>query len=237
MADYIEHYIRMKLEADRILALRLEKAVDGVREVAEDTVNTMEDGFDRFVRRGSYFFDGYRDINDKINSEDERFISAVWSMVKGRNVIKEITKVFSEELLKNQGDEDKERIYIKLVEKSLNFSSTFVASRTAKNSIATAVAEVIYQSLIMNVIIREGIRRYGNVILTAFQSYGLFEKAAVSADKLKREHPYFYWVLYSKRLEMLYFLVEPGLSKGVGLIGTKSSEDDIVSTIIKVINV
>ncbi|ETS31449.1 hypothetical protein BB987_14270 [Photorhabdus temperata] len=237
MADYIEHYMRMKLEADRILALRAEKAVDGVREVAEDTVNTMEGGFNRLVRRGSYFFDDYRDVNEQINSEDGRFFSALWSVTKGRNPIKEITEVFSKELLKNQSDEAKKRIYTKLVEKLLEISSTFVASRTTKNSISTAVAEIIYQSLIMNMIIREGIKKYGNIILTAFQSYGLFEKAAVSADKLKREHPYFYWALYSKKLEMLYFLVEPALSKGVGLIGTKSSEDDIVSTIVKVISV
>ncbi|WP_039877463.1 hypothetical protein [Photorhabdus temperata] len=132
MADYIEYYMRMKLEADRILALRAEKAVDGVREIAEDAVNTMEGGFNRLVRRGSYFFDDYRDVNEQINSEDGRFVSALWSVTKGRNPIKEITEVFSKELLKNQSDEAKKRIYTKLVEKLLEISSTFLASKNYK---------------------------------------------------------------------------------------------------------
>ncbi|MCW7548348.1 hypothetical protein OO184_10435 [Photorhabdus sp. APURE] len=103
--------------------------------------------------------------------------------------------------------------------------------------ISISIAEVIYQSLIRNVVIKNIARKFINAGLVAFQSYGYVEHAAISANKLKRECPPFYWALYSKELEMLYFIVEPVLSKGSNLIGKQRSEDDIVHAIADIINI
>ncbi|MBS9424297.1 hypothetical protein [Photorhabdus caribbeanensis] len=146
---------------------------------------------------------------------------------------KQIAEIFTEELLKEKNDEARERIYIKL----LKVSSDFSASRATKFAISISVAEMIYQSLIRNVVIKNIARKFINAGLVAFQSYGYVENAAVSSNKLKRECPPFYWALYSKELEMLYFIVEPMLSRGVSLIGKQCSEDDIVHAIADIINI
>ncbi|MQL49877.1 hypothetical protein GEA64_18770 [Photorhabdus khanii] len=233
MADYIEHYIKMTQEANRVLALKAEEVGSELKDVAEDTVDTIGMGVKRLTWRTSYFFDGYRDVYDQIHHEDKRMASAIWNIVKQRkNVILEITQLFVDELLKEQNEKARERIYLEL----LKFSTKFATSKATKFAISIAIAEVLYQSLIINVVVRNNVRKYANYSLAAFQIYGDVEKAAVSADKLKRECPLFYWVLYSKKLEMLYFLVEPALSKGVPLIGKKCNENDIVSAFIEMMN-
>ncbi|KER02677.1 hypothetical protein [Photorhabdus temperata] len=234
MANYIEHYIKMTQEANRVLALKAEEIGSELRDVAEDTVDLIERGATRAIWRTSYFFDGYEDVNTKINSEDKRMILTIWNIVNGTNFsfIKEVAKVFTDELLKNQNEETKKIIYLKLLKVFSNLST----SKATKYSISIVIADAIYLSLIRNVVIRNAIRKFANGALFTFQSYGYFDKATVSADKLKRECPLFYWALYNLKLEMLYFIFEPVLSKGVSLIGKKCSEDDIVSEIIGIIN-
>ncbi|MDE9519424.1 hypothetical protein KKJ17_17225 [Xenorhabdus bovienii] len=87
---------RILKEAQADLAFRLEKAVDGVRDVAEDTVHTIGKGGQRLLWRTSYFFDGYEDVNQRINREDWRMILALKSVFSGgvlnNNVIKKISK-------------------------------------------------------------------------------------------------------------------------------------------------
>lgn len=232
MTNYIEYYMKMKLESDRILGLYAEEVGSELKEVSEDTVDTIGMGLKRALWRTSYFFDGYRDVNDNINREDWRMILALRSIIEERNFIKQAAEIFTEQLLKEQNTEARERIYIKL----LKISSEFSASRATKLAISITVAEVIYQALIKNVVIKNVAREFINGTLMVFQTYGYVERAAISANKLKRECPSFYWALYSKELEMLYFIVEPVLSRGVSLIGKKCNEDDIAHAIADIIN-
>ncbi len=87
MTNYIEYYMKMKMEPDRILELYAEKIGGGLKEVTEDTVSTIGLGLKRALWRTSYFFDGYRDVNHNINREDWRMILALRSVIEERNFI------------------------------------------------------------------------------------------------------------------------------------------------------
>ncbi|MGL5311486.1 MAG: hypothetical protein ACRDAL_12980, partial [Plesiomonas shigelloides] len=77
MSNYIENYARIKAESDKNLALSLEHSFGGIRNIAEDTVNTIGEGMKRLTWRTSYFFDGYQDVNQQINTEDYRFLLGI----------------------------------------------------------------------------------------------------------------------------------------------------------------
>ncbi|NRN26864.1 hypothetical protein [Photorhabdus heterorhabditis] len=93
----IKEVQRILKEAQADFALRLEKAVDGVGEVAEETVHTIGKGVQRLFWRTSYFFDGYEDVNQRINREDVRIIRTVGAVFSGgifdNNVIKKFLEL------------------------------------------------------------------------------------------------------------------------------------------------
>ncbi|WP_445494239.1 hypothetical protein [Photorhabdus sp. SF281] len=62
-------------------------------------------------------------------------------------------------------------------------------------------------------------------VLTLSQGHGYVEKASMAADRLKIRCSKLYWVLFFKKLEMLYFIVEPSLEKGLYLINPMKKND------------
>ncbi|MDX7990291.1 hypothetical protein [Xenorhabdus littoralis] len=242
----IQEAQRILKESQADLAFRLENAVDGVREVADQAVRTIGKGGQRLFWRTSYFFDGYEDVNQRINREDVRMLRAVGAIFSGglfdNNVIKKITMVYIEKLLEPHVHDESflNRLHEKLVSSSSKvayFASKFVTSKLTKNAIISAITESIYVAVINKAFIREGFRKLGMAVTMAFQLYGYVDKAAVSASKLKRECPILYWALYADNLEMLYFIFDPIFKKGVHVIqkGKGSSVDDVYESIIEII--
>ncbi|OTA19187.1 hypothetical protein Xbed_02584 [Xenorhabdus beddingii] len=242
----IQEAQRILKEAQIDFALRLEKAVNGVSEVAEGTVHTIGKGVQRLFWRTSYFFDGYEDVNQRINREDIRIIRAVGAVFSGgvfdNNAIKKISKIYIEKLLEPYASNEPflNRLHEKLVSSSSKmtyFASKLITSKLTKNAIISAITESIYVAVINKAFIREGFRKLGMSMTLAFQFYGYVDKASVSASKLKRECPALYWSLYADNLEMLYFIFEPLFKKGVSVIqkGKTSSVDDVYESIIEII--
>ncbi len=242
----IQEAQRILKEAQADFALRLEKAVEGVREIAQETMHTVGKGGQRALWRTSYFFDGYEDVNQRLNREDGRIFLAAWSVAKGglfeNNVIKKFVDIYVSKLL--EPHENNQPFLNKLHEKLVSSSTTmmylvakFKISGVAKTSVVSAITEAIYVAVIQKAVIREGFRKLGMSITLAFQFYGYFDKAAVSASKLKRECPVLYWSLYSSKIEMLYFIFEPLFKKGIKTIqkGKGSTIDDVYFAIMDVI--
>ncbi|MBD1226838.1 hypothetical protein [Xenorhabdus griffiniae] len=241
------------LEAQRILreaqgdfALRLEHAINGVRDVAKDTVRNIGKGGQRLLWRTSYFFEGYEDVNQRINKEDKRMIDAIGAVIDGgifeNNVIRKFAEIYMDKLLEPHAHDEPflNDLHEKLVRSSsimLYFGSKIATSGATKNAIMSAITETIYIAVINKAFIREGFRKMGMAITFGFQIYGYVDKAAVSASKLKRECPTLYWSLYASNIEMLYFIFEPLFKKGISVIqkGKGSSVDDVYVSIMDII--
>ncbi|WP_338804574.1 hypothetical protein WDV76_04150 [Xenorhabdus griffiniae] len=228
----ISRHFKMSLEAQCEAALRLERAVEEVGVMAIDTVENIGLGAKRALWRTSYFWDGYEDVNEKINADDKRMIINLWTAKNEKDFIMRMAVAYVDELFKDYSEDARERIYLGV----LKFSAKVAAFKSTKLSISIVVAEFIYRTLITNILVKNIARKFINMALSAFQSYGYFEKAAVSADKLKRECPSLYWALYSKNLEMMYFIVEPVLSKGTHLIGKKGIDKPDENSVARVIS-
>ncbi|WP_338803931.1 hypothetical protein WDV76_18870 [Xenorhabdus griffiniae] len=237
---------RILKEAQADFALRLEKAVDGVREIAQETMHTIGKGGQRALWRTSYFFDGYEDVHQRLNREDGRIFLAAWAVVKGgifeNNVIKKFVDIYVGKLLEPH---ESDQVFLNDLHEKLVSSSTammylvakFKTSGVAKAAVISAITEAIYVAVIQKAFIREGFKKFGMAITLAFQFYGYFDKAAVSASKLKRECPVLYWSLYASEIEMFYFIFEPLFKKGIKTIqkGKGSTVDDVYSAIMDIV--
>ncbi|PHM71726.1 hypothetical protein [Xenorhabdus sp. KJ12.1] len=242
----IQQAQRILKEAQADFAIRLEKAVDGVRDVAQDTVHTIKKGGQRLLWRTSYFFDGYEDVNKRLNKEDGRLLLAAWTVAKGgafeNDIIKKFASIYLEKLLEPHERDQAflNDLHEKLVRTSgsmMYLFAKFKISGVTKNAIVAAITESIYVALIEKAFIREGLRKIGLAITALFQFYGYFDKAAVSASKLKRECPTLYWSLYKNDIEMFYFIFEPLFKKGVKIIqkGKASTVDDVYFSIMDIV--
>lgn len=76
-------------------------------------------------------------------------------------------------------------------------------------------------------------RKAGGVVAVA-GIYGVIQRAADSAQRLKYVSPAYYAALYSRELEMMYFLVEP-LFERAGAFSHSTSDSDIAELITKMI--
>ncbi|OWO79156.1 hypothetical protein B5C26_21530 [Photorhabdus luminescens] len=90
--------------------------------------------------------------------------------------------------------------------------------KSIKLSVSAIITEAIYLNLIKKTIVKNIAKRFLSGLLNIAQFYGYYEKASISANRLKITCPQLYWALYFQKLEMLYFIVEPELEKGIYLI-------------------
>ncbi|MBN3129217.1 hypothetical protein H4F63_17505 [Pectobacterium brasiliense] len=55
------------------------------------------------------------------------------------------------------------------------------------------------------------------------------QKAAMAARRLKNIEPEYYWELYNEKIESLYFLIEPEMSKIIYMTNSGYyNEDDVI---------
>ncbi|WP_426768087.1 hypothetical protein [Erwinia aphidicola] len=72
-------------------------------------------------------------------------------------------------------------------------------------------------------------------VITFLQFYGIEQKAALAARKLKSLEPSFYWVLYELQIEMLYYFIEPVMNNLIKKIqlagGQRLNQSDLLEII------
>ncbi|MCK6858033.1 hypothetical protein ABKU80_14995 [Enterobacter mori] len=103
---YSEEIIR-KIGTDKELAVRLDKALAGVKEGVVDYLNGLEDGVTRLLYYTSCLTDNYQDVCNKLISEDKRFLFSLYELIKHRDVIFRMIKIYIETLLKNKSEVEK----------------------------------------------------------------------------------------------------------------------------------
>jgi hypothetical protein len=226
MDDY-KNYSRIKTESDNTLALSLDHSFRGIGEIAEDTVNTIGEGLKRLTWRTSYFFDGYQDVNQQINTEDYRFFLAVKQVVNNKNIIELMIRIYINLLLENKDGKSIDRI----ARKVFSLSSTISSVQLTQKTIVFTIQSQIVVALLKNEVTRKRMALIGNAALTMVRLYGYIEEAATTANALKRESPIYYRNLYSMEIEMLYFIIKPVLSPVISVIGKNPNENEIVEVL------
>ncbi|KAB8307276.1 hypothetical protein EH228_14830 [Erwinia endophytica] len=236
---YYSDSIITSIQADRILALKLEDALKGVKDSVISNIKQMGDGATRASYYLSCFTDNYQDVCTKLKHEDARFLLGIAQLVKDRNIIFEMIKIYIEINFKNKKEGRIQNIIRKLVNAGVHISSSTFTNRLLVIAIATAICQSYSFSAIVNERISrtKGIAIKAGVTAAAFSLglYGLVQDAANSADALKKYNVFYYNALYEKNLEMMYFLIEPVISKNPYLNPMLISDDELVDLITRLV--
>jgi len=227
---YSEEIIR-KIGTDKELAVRLDKALAGVKEGVVDYLNGLEDGVTRLLYYTSCLTDNYQDVCNKLISEDKRFLFSLYELIKHRDVIFRMIKIYIETLLKNKSEVEKKSILEKLTSFTTHYSIKYIS----KNGLIYAVTSYICYGNKMSLVVQDALMkkigsRVGWVVGGA-NIYGIVQHAAESANNLKHFCPLFYNALYREGLEMLYFLIEPIIMKAGYLNISLASDEEITQAL------
>ena len=223
---YSEEIIR-KIGTDKELAVRLDKALDGVKEGVVDYLNGLEDGATRLLYYTSCLTDNYQDVCNKLMSEDKRFLLSLYELIKHRNVIFRMIQIYIETLLTNKSEVEKKSILEKLTPFTTHYSIKYIS----KNGLIYAMTSYICRgnkmsSVVQDAFMKKIANRVGWVV-GGTNIYGIVQHAAESADNLKNFCPLFYNALYREGLEMLYLLIEPIIMKSGYLNISLASDEEI----------
>ncbi|SAC67965.1 hypothetical protein [Enterobacter hormaechei] len=225
---YYSEEIIKRIGTDKELAVRIDKSLMGIKQGVVDYVNGLGDATTRLLYYTSCLTDNYQDVCKKLGSEDIRFICALYELIKHRDIIFRMLKIYIETILKNKNETEKKTILQKLTPFTTNYSIKYIS----KNGLIYAVASYICYGNKMNLAVQNALmKKIGSRvgwIVGGLNIYGIVQRAAESADNLKNFCPLFYNALYMEGLEMMYFLIEPIIMKSGYLNINTASDEEIV---------
>lgn len=215
------------LQANKILALKLDHAVSSVGEKVRNQVDALGKGATRLLYYTSCFTDEYNDVCQQQKTEDLRFRNAVIRIIQHGDVVFEMLRVYFEEIFKYKTNAQLEHI-----KKALMAVNVHIAASTLTGAgYALAVATSIRIGLNLSMQLSALTGRAAGTVAGVLATYGLVQKAADSAHRLHVQYPAYYSALYMQQLEMMYFLIEP-LFEHAGAFEAQWVSDSGIANII-----
>ncbi|OMP93718.1 hypothetical protein [Raoultella terrigena] len=228
---YYRNEVISYLQANRILALKLDHALTGVGRTVSEQIKLTGAGAKRALYYASCFTDEYQDVCQRQKSEDVRFTMGVTQILQHGDVVYEMLKIYFEEIFKYKTSDQIEHIKKMLMAVNVHIA----ASSLTKVGFALAAATSVAVSMNLRL---ELSSLAGRAIGTASMIagiYGIFQKAADSAWRLHITSPAYYDALYARELEMMYFLVEPIFERAGAFSAHRISDADVADIIAKMI--
>lgn len=227
---YYNDQVISYLQANRILALKLDHALTAVRGQVSNQIETIGAGAKRALYYTSCFTDEYQDVCQQQKTEDIRFKNGVTHLIQHGNVVYDMLKIYFEEIFKYKTSDQIEHIKQMLMAVNVHIAASSLTSAGFALAVASAVAIGMNLSLDMSALV--GGKAGGLVGVAGI--YGVIQKAADSASRLHYTYPVYYAALYAQELEMMYFLVEP-LFERAEAFKQSTSDGSIVDIITKMI--
>lgn len=228
---YYSNALIKKMASDKILAIKLEKALSGVKEQVTEQAERIQDGATRMLYYMSCLTDNYQDVCARLKSEDIRFIEAFYQLVKDRKIITDLIHTYVELLLKNKTHQQLEHIRRLLLKMSVNISIQTLTVQSLAVSITTAIC--------LGSNMRSRLTKYtykiSSLAIALPGIYGYVQEASESAARLQIMSPTYYQALYFRKLEMMYFLVEPVFMDAGSLRINFLSDEDIAYVISRMV--
>lgn len=216
---------------NNILAIKLDHAINGVAKAVSSQIETIEAGAKRALYYTSCFTDEYQDVCQQQKSEDLRFVSGVYQILQNVDVIYEMLQIYFEEVFKYKTSAQLEHIKKLLMAVNVHIAASSLTNHGFALAVATSVATGLNLSLEMSALTG----KKGGTIATFVGVYGIVQKAADSAHRINYTYPSYYAALYTHKLEMMFFLIEPLFERAGALIDPSASEASIAEKITRMI--
>lgn len=219
------------MNAHKILALKLDHALTGVKDEILKQAHHIDDGATRLSYQLSCFTDNYQDVCLRLRKEDSRFLTGIVQLIKHRNIIYKMLYIYIKSLLSNKSEKRIHNIQRNLMNLGVSVSSSMLSSQAFVYSATIAICSSVHTNIWM----KEKITSFSTYAVLGLKVYGIVEQASRSANHLKNYNAYYYNLLYQEQLEMMFFLIEPIIMKSPMLNQAYASDSDIAYAISRMI--
>lgn len=219
------------LQANNILATKLDRAVSAVGKEVAEQVKTAGMGATRVLNYLSCFTDEYNDVCHQQKREDIRFRNAVIRLIQQHDIVGEMLRIYFDEIFQHRTSQQLEYIKQGLMAVNVHIASSALTSA----GFAFATARLVKSGLNVNMHISARAGTVASVTLMVASGYGIVQKAADSAYRLYIQHPAYYAALYAQELEMMYFLIEPVFQRAGAFEPQWGPDSDIVNVITRMV--
>ncbi|MBJ8416236.1 hypothetical protein [Citrobacter cronae] len=206
-------YLRMKFQNDRRLALTTQNAVGGVLQSARGVASDIYSGMERASWYSSCFIPQYNDVCQELKTEEIRTLYSIESIYRYRDVIAYMLYLYFKMISDDVDEGNPEGSARQLIRKMSAIASHMNIAGGTRYAFASAASLALSQSGFMSKIIVERLSAKLPQAVFVLQFFGVQQKCALAARHLKAVDSNYYWILYQAKLEMLYYFVEPAISK------------------------
>lgn len=220
-----------KMQADSLFAVRLDKALSGVKDAVLEQARHVSMGATRLVYYSSCFTENYQDVCAGQESEDVRFMEALVQLVKRRNVIKRMLEIYIDHLLENSSSDGIRNIQRALIKKGANIASSSLTNQ----GLSSAIVAAFGFSFGAKIAIDTKLAKFSAISVTLVSYYGYVQESAEAARRLRLRSPGFYYALYAEKFEMLYFIIEPVINQNLIQASALASEEEIANALMRVL--
>lgn len=225
-------YLKIKLEADRNIAENLDKAIKVVQQDTFDVAHGFSSGAERLSWYGSGFFEDYKDVCNQLTQEDYRMVGALREVYRRNDVVLDMVEIYFRKKLSRINPEGHKKILDIIISKGVKYSS----DKVGKTALALVLARLVtashrFSNSHINIINKTSLR-----IVSVISFYGKMQIAALKARKLRFEDPQYYFELYNENIELLFFLIEPEMTKIIREMRSGSNnEEEIIFLMNKIL--
>ena len=206
-------YLRVKFQNDRQLALATQNAVGGVLQSARGVASDIYSGMERASWYSSCFIPQYNDICQELKSEEIRTLYSIESIYRYRDVITYMLYLYFITISDDVDEGNPEGSARQFIRKMSALATHMNIAGGTRYAFASAASIALSQSGFMSKIIVERLSAKLPQAVFLLQFFGVQQKCALAARRLKTLDPKYYATLYAAQLEMLYYFFEPFLSE------------------------
>lgn len=228
---YYSNEVISYLQANKILALKLDHALTGVRKAVSNQIETIGAGATRALYYTSCFTDEYQDVCQKQKTEDVRFAKGVYHILRREDVMYEMLQIYFEEIFRYRKSDQ-----IEYIKKTLMAVNVHIAASSLTNTgFALAAAASVAIGMNLSLEVSALVDGWASRGIASVGIYGIVQKAADSAHRLSFTYPAYYAALYAQELEMMYFLIAPLFERAEAFKAQWASDDGIADIITRMI--
>ena len=219
------------LQANKILALKLDHAFTETGKRISHQIETIGAGATRVLYYTSCFTDEYQDVCQRQKSEDLRFARGVYHILRSEDIIYEMLKIYFEEIFRYKTSDQLDHIKKLLMAVNIHIAASSLTNIGFAFAAAASVAAGLNLNLEISALVGNGASRG----IASVGIYGVIQNAADSADRLHFTYPAYYAALYAQELEMMYFLIAPLFERAEAVEAQWATDDSIANIITRMI--
>ncbi len=135
-------YLKLKMQADRAIALSIERSLGQLKKDTTSTVQSFRSGAERASWYGSCLFDDYKDVCKQLRQEDTRMLLSIRQVYQRKDVVLDMVEIYFNIKLSRISGSGQHKIMQAITEKLANH----VSEKFSKLSVAYTIAKLITES-------------------------------------------------------------------------------------------